>query len=115
MKSLISTLTAGFGLLVLCAPAWALFDTNELLSVCESGLQNPVKVDPKYAFCTGAILGILMTDAMEKDLICAPSDLDTKAAIRLFVQRARREPHKDIEGLVTMYRAFLEAYPCKKQ
>jgi hypothetical protein len=95
-------------------PAHALMTTEEFGTVCQSALENPVRDNPKFAFCSGTALGILMTDALEKDLICAPKDLNTPTALRVFVERAKREPHKDIEGFVTMYRAFLEAYPCKK-
>jgi hypothetical protein len=41
-----------------------------------------------------------------KHLICSPFDLDTKAALELFVARATGEAHKDIEGAATMFRAF---------
>jgi hypothetical protein len=115
MKSKSATLILSLGLLLTCTSAQALMNTSELLSICESGLQNPIRDNPKYSFCSGAMLGILMTDAIEKNLICLPSEVDTKSAMRLFVQRARREPHKDIEGFATMYRAFLETYPCKKK
>ena len=101
-------------LLLTCTSAHALMNTGELLSICETGLQNPVRDNPKYAFCTGVMLGILMTDTFERGLICVPSQTDTSSAMRLFVQRAKREPHQDIEGFATMYRAFLETYPCKK-
>lgn len=115
MKSRCAALILSLVLVLTCISAQALMNTSELLSICDSGLQNPVGDNPKYAFCTGAMLGILMTDAIEKDLICVPAGIDTKSAMRLFVQRARREPDKDIEGLVTMYRALLEAYPCKRK
>jgi hypothetical protein len=115
MKSINAKLILSVGLLLICTSAQARFNTSELLSICKSGLQNQIKEDPKFSFCTGAMLGMLMTDSLEKDLICVPNDLDTKAGLRLFIQRAEREPHKDIEGFVTMYRAFLEAYPCKKK
>src|SRR5712691_9264192 len=93
--------------------AKALMNTDQLRLICEAGLENPVRDDPKFAFCTGAALGTLMTDSIERHLICIPSEIDTKTALRIFIQRAIREPYKDIEGFVTMHRAFLEAYPCK--
>jgi hypothetical protein len=83
--------------------------------ICETALENPVRDNPKFAFCTGAALGTLMTDALEKHLICVPKDVDTATALRVFVEKAKREPHKDIEGFVTMYRALQQAYPCKQQ
>jgi len=115
MKSRNARLIVGLGLLLIGTSAQALMSTDELLSICESGLQNPVRDNPKYAFCTGAMLGILTTDVIEKDLICVPSQVDTQSAMRLFVQRAKRKPHKDIDGFITMHRALLEAYPCKKK
>jgi hypothetical protein len=86
--------------------------TEELGLICETALANPVRDNPKFAFCTGVALGTLMTDALEKHLICVPQDVDTATALRVFVAQAKHEPHKDIEGFVTMYRAFLQAYPC---
>lgn len=91
--------------------AW--FNTEQLLAVCESGLQNPVPDNPRFALCTGLIIGVLTADVMEKDVICLPIDTDTKAAIRVFVARAAAEPDKHIDGVVTLYRALAEQYPCK--
>jgi hypothetical protein len=112
LAALVGLVAASLQLLITIRPAHGLMTTEELGAICGSALENPVRDNPKFAFCTA--LGILMTDALEKDLICVPKELDTTAALRVFVERAKRESHKDIEGLVTMYRAFLEAYPCKK-
>jgi hypothetical protein len=89
--------------------------TDELSLICETALENPVRDNPKFAFCTGVALGALMTDALEKKLICVPKDVDTATALRVFVEKAKHEPHTDIEGFVTMYRAFLQAYPCSSK
>lgn len=99
----------------LSGTAQALMDTAQLQSVCENGLSNPSIENPRYAFCTGIIIGILMADALEQDRICVPSNLDTKTSIEVFIARAVAEKHKDIEGTVTMYKSLLEKFPCPKR
>ncbi len=95
-----------------CKPASAFFDTEQLQSVCQEGLQNPSRDNPKFAMCTGLMIGMLMTDALEKSVICLPSNVDTQTALRVFIARAVKEPHKDIDGTVTLFRALSERYPC---
>lgn len=94
-------------------PAAAWFDTAQLQSVCEAGLQNPSIDNAKYAMCTGLVIGILTADSMEKSIICVPPNLDTKTALKVFVARAAAEPDKRIDGTITLYRAFAEKYPCR--
>jgi hypothetical protein len=101
--------------LALLRPTAAWMDTGELQSVCEAALAEPVPDNPRYALCSGIVIGMLMADSLEQDRICVPHDLDTKAALRVFIARAKSEPHKDIEGTVTLFRALTEQYPCVKQ
>jgi Ssp1 endopeptidase immunity protein Rap1a len=93
-------------------PAAAWLNTAELQSVCEAGLSNPVPENPRYEMCAGLVIGILTADDLEKDVICVPSDIETKTALEAFIARASSEPHKEIEGTVTLYRALAEKYPC---
>jgi hypothetical protein len=44
------------------------------------------------------MLGMLTADLLETNIICVPADLDTKAALALFIARASREKDKEIEG-----------------
>jgi hypothetical protein len=94
------------------APAAAWLNTAELQSVCESALSEAAPDNPRYEMCAGLVNGILTADDLEKDLICVPSDVETKTALETFIARASSEPHKDIEGTVTMFRALAEKYPC---
>lgn len=98
----------------LCGVAQAWMDTAQLQSMCENGLSTPSIENPRYAMCTGMIIGILMADALEQERICVPSNLDTKTSIEVFITRAASEKHKDIEGAVTMYQSLLEKFPCPK-
>jgi len=93
-------------------PAAAWFNTEQLQTVCEAGLYDPTRDNPKYALCTGLVIGTLMTDSLEKNLICLPENVDTNTAISAFVARAKAEKEKNIEGTVTLFRAFAERYPC---
>jgi hypothetical protein len=103
-------------ILTFSAPTGAAFlNTAQLQAVCEAGLSDPSPPNPRYEICMGLAIGVLTADAMEKNLICFPSDLDTKAALVTFVARASSEPHKDIEGTITMFRALAEKYPCGKK
>jgi len=95
------------------APA-AYMETAELLSICESGMKNPVPSNWSYAFCAGIALGILFTDGTEQNRICVPDNIDTKAALQVFIDRAKNEPNKKISGAGTFFRALIEKYPCKK-
>ena len=101
--------------MVLIAPhptaAW--LNTAQLQSACEVGLQNPTPDNPAYALCTGLILGTLSADALEKNVICAPPDLDTKTVLRIFIARAASERDKKAEGAIILYRALAESYPCR--
>jgi len=94
------------------APAVAWFNTEQLQAVCEAGLYEPNRDNPKYALCTGLIIGTLMTDSLERNMICLPENVDTVTAMRMFVARAKAEKDKKIEGTVTLFRAFAERYPC---
>jgi hypothetical protein len=96
-------------------PATSWMDTAELHSVCEAGLHHPSPDNPRYAMCTGLMLGMLTADLLETNIICVPTDLDTKAALALFIARASREKDKDIEGTVTMFRSLAEKYPCARK
>jgi len=58
-------------------------------------------------------MGLLAADYLEKNMICVPADVDTKAAIRLFLDRATTETDKRTEGVITMYRALAAKYPCR--
>jgi hypothetical protein len=95
------------------AHAW--MNTTELQAVCESALANPSPENPPYALCTGLGIGILWADALEQNLICLPSEMTTKEELQTFISRASKEPHKDIEGVVIMYRSLLEKYPCSEK
>ena len=90
----------------------AFMNTEQLKFVCEVGLSDPSIGNPRYAFCAGLATGILMADALEKHRICLPSNVDTKTGLETFLARAANEKDKEIEGLVTMFRAFAEKYPC---
>ena len=94
-------------------PAAALLTTDQLQGICVAGLQNPSIENPKYAFCMGLVLGVLNADGLEKNLICVPPDLDTKTALKVFIARASAEPKKGTEGLLTLFRALAEKYPCR--
>ena len=99
-------------LMAACSPSTAFMNTEQLKVVCELGLSNPSIENPRYALCAGLTMGILMADALEKHRICLPSNVDTVAGLETFVARAANEKDKDIDGLVTMFRAFSEKYPC---
>ena len=93
--------------------AAALMNTDQLQSICAAGLADPTKENPRFAYCTGLMIGLLMADALEQNRICVPEDLDTKSGLKTFLMRSAIEKDKDIEGTVTMFRAFSEKYPCK--
>ena len=96
-------------------PARAWLSTADLQKTCEAALQDPTSQNPSFTLCTGLLLGIIITDSVEKHLICLPPEVDTKAGLRLFIDRAKNEKNKGTEGVVTMLRAFEEKYPCPKR
>ena len=114
LKALAST----FLLLALIAwgkPANAWLNTAELQAVCQAALKNPAPDNPRYTLCAGILLGVLISDSLEKKVICAPQDLDTKTALQVFVARAADEKSKEIDGIVTLFRALEAKYPCPPQ
>ena len=97
------------------APAHAAFmNTEQLQSICEAGLADPTPQNHHYALCAGFMMGILAADAVEQHVICLPSGMDTKTALKIFVTRAVNEKDKSVEGLATMFLTFSEKFPCAK-
>lgn len=95
--------------------SYALFNTKQLSDICERAIQNPSPENPQFSFCAGLVLGILSADLVENKLICAPEDLTTKTAILTFIRAAKKTKDQEIEGMITMHKSLVEAYPCKRK